>query len=53
LPTPIGGGDAQELSVYFSKRSHPRRACSEYLKIGLGKKPVTRYPNPKYPNPNP
>jgi hypothetical protein len=21
--------------------------------LGLGKKPVTRYPNPKYPNPNP
>jgi hypothetical protein len=34
LPTPIGG-DAQELSVYFSKRSHLCRARSEYLKTKM------------------
>jgi hypothetical protein len=34
LPTPIGG-DAQELSVYFSKLSHPCRACNEYLKTKM------------------
>jgi hypothetical protein len=34
LPTPIGG-DAQELSVYFSKLSRPCRACNEYLKTKM------------------
>jgi hypothetical protein len=29
------GGDAQELSVYFSKQSHPRRAGSEYIKTKM------------------
>jgi hypothetical protein len=27
-------------------------ATLEPSNLGLGKKPVTRYPNPKYPNPN-
>jgi hypothetical protein len=31
LPTPIGG-DAQKLSVYFPKLSHPYSICNEYSK---------------------
>jgi hypothetical protein len=33
-PHPLGG-DAQELSVYFSKWSHLCRACSECLKTKM------------------